>query len=119
MTNAWLQQQRKGALTEIADHVGLKKCAPTLPIPPSLPNLSHSKAYHYVPQQRRALQKDRPRSRIRRAPSRKQLQAIIRLKSRSLLRHRRPFVAHEAGSRDRHRADGREGEEAKGQEANP
>ncbi|CAF9936209.1 hypothetical protein IMSHALPRED_010498 [Imshaugia aleurites] len=24
MTNAWLQQQRKGALTEIADHVGLK-----------------------------------------------------------------------------------------------
>lgn len=33
MTNAWLQQQRKGALTEIADHVGLKKCAPTLPIP--------------------------------------------------------------------------------------
>ena len=28
MTNAWLQQQRKGALTEIADHVGLKKCAP-------------------------------------------------------------------------------------------
>ena len=30
MTNAWLQQQRKGALTEIADHVGLKKCAPIL-----------------------------------------------------------------------------------------
>ena len=27
MTNAWLQQQRKGALTEIADHVGLKKYA--------------------------------------------------------------------------------------------
>lgn len=35
MTNAWLQQQRKGALTEIADHVGLKKCAPhRLPHPP-------------------------------------------------------------------------------------
>ena len=38
MTNAWLQQQRKGALTEIADHVGLKKCALTLcPIPSSFP----------------------------------------------------------------------------------
>ena len=36
MTNAWLQQQRKGALTDIADHVGLKKCAPhPLPAPSS------------------------------------------------------------------------------------
>ena len=40
MTNAWLQQQRKGALTEIADHVGLKKCAATTFPSPLLPFLS-------------------------------------------------------------------------------
>lgn len=41
MTNAWLQQQRKGALTEIADHVGLKKCArPPFPSPSSVFSLS-------------------------------------------------------------------------------
>lgn len=27
----WLQKQRKGDLTDIAEHFGLKKCAPPLP----------------------------------------------------------------------------------------
>lgn len=126
MTNAWLQQQRKGALSEIADHVGLKKCAPTLfqsPLP-ALRTLSI--AYHSScadttssQQQRRAVQKDRPGSRTRRAPTRQQLQTSQRLESRSLLLHRRPLVAHKAGSRDRHRTkDGREREEAAGEATN-
>ena len=116
MTNAWLQQQRKGALTEIADHVGLKKCAPTikeLPQTPSILSLFKPADTH-EPQQRRALQKDRPRSRTGRVPTRQQLQAVLGFQSRTLLLHRRPFVAREAGSPDRHSA----GEEAEGPATN-